>query len=272
MMSNYRSNQNTSNQNTSNKTVGYKNNDKFDTVDYKYICIKKDLFDVNMIDIKYNNIKQTNYIEILYKSPALILDGLFFQTPPIFRRSISIFHKDKNANNANNATIKINLNQLNNPQFIQILKSIDEYISAYINRIAPDIDLAISNDKHNTIHNNKYMNYIDNVENCSVAMLRYDQIIKFNAPHKPKKYTLNGNNISSANSNAISNSSIAEIPKHESYDMYLKSYLDKNIINELELNIASHQYVFTFNISSIYIGNNSISPFIKCNRCELVGT
>ena len=37
-----------------------------DTVDYKYICIKKDFFDTNMIYLDYTNLRNVNYIEILY--------------------------------------------------------------------------------------------------------------------------------------------------------------------------------------------------------------
>ena len=52
-------------------------------VDYKYICIKKDNFDVNMIQLNYNNIKQNNHIEIIYKTPSILLEGLFLKTPAI---------------------------------------------------------------------------------------------------------------------------------------------------------------------------------------------
>ena len=37
----------------------YQNNKKSDTiVDYKYICIKKDYFDVSLIKLNYDNIKK----------------------------------------------------------------------------------------------------------------------------------------------------------------------------------------------------------------------
>jgi hypothetical protein len=54
-----------------------------------------------------------------------------------------------------------------------------------------------------------------------------------------------------------------------SLSMHLKSYLDKNIINELEnKNNNNINYIFTFNISNIYFGNSSLIPLVKCNRCE----
>ena len=53
-------------------------------VDYRYICIKKDIFDVNMVDLNFNNINYNNQIELIYKSPTIILDGIFLKTPPIW--------------------------------------------------------------------------------------------------------------------------------------------------------------------------------------------
>lgn len=49
------------------------------SIDFRYICIKKDHFDVDMIYLKYINLKKENYIEIIYKSPSIFLDGLFLR-------------------------------------------------------------------------------------------------------------------------------------------------------------------------------------------------
>ena len=52
-------------------------------------------------------------------------------------------------------------------------------------------------------------------------------------------------------------------------DMYLKSYLDRQTIDDIEKKL-NNKYIFTFNISNIYFGINNIIPLIKCNRCEVV--
>ena len=53
------------------------------SVDYKYICIKKDQFDISMVYLNYLSLQQKKFIEIIYKSPSVFLDGLFFKTPLI---------------------------------------------------------------------------------------------------------------------------------------------------------------------------------------------
>jgi hypothetical protein len=77
-------------------------------VDFKYICIKKDCFDVNMIDFSYANLNKNKYVEIIYKSPSVFLEGLFLKTPAIASNDIDIFYKNRQTNNI---TIKIALNQ-----------------------------------------------------------------------------------------------------------------------------------------------------------------
>jgi hypothetical protein len=191
------------------------------SVDFKYICIKKEFFDTNMIYLNYSNLKRNKYIEIIYKSPSIYLEGLFFKTPPISLNAISIFHKDKQPNNI---TIKIALDMLLYEQFIKILKNIDEYISAYIVRFSKEIENELKT------HYNDYR---------ALMTFRYEQIIKF------KSFDI--------------------------IEMHLKSYLDKHIINELENKTNKNnnmKYIFTFNISSIYFGNSSLIPLVKCNRCE----
>jgi hypothetical protein len=211
-------------------------------VEYKYICIKKDLFDVNMIKLKYDNIKKCNHIDIIYKSPTLILDGLFFKTPPISSNDIILFHKDNQFNNIITIKLSLNIHQYN--QFIQMLISIDEYISSYINKISTDINLVLNDNSLSTVntHANTHANTYDNF---NISMYRYDQIIKFNS------YRSN-------------------IDKLDIYQVHLKSYLDKNMIYELEKKLPNKQYILTFNISNIYIGNNTLNPIIKCNKCDIV--
>jgi hypothetical protein len=208
-----------------NETQSVKKNDN--SAEYKYICIKKDHFDVNMINLNYSNIKNSNYIEIIYKTPTIILDGLFIKTPKISSNAITIFYKE---HNINNITIKLLLNQKEHAQFIQILRSIDEHISAYINKYSMEID--------NEINNNFK----------SLSMFKYDQIIKY---YNNKHSNININN------------------DGEYYQIYLKSYLDKNIILDLEKK-QNKNYIFTFNISNIYFSGNILLPLIKCNRCESV--
>ena len=228
----------------------YQNNKKSDTiVDYKYICIKKDYFDVSLIKLNYNNIKKNNHIEIIYKSPSILLEGLFFKTPQISSNAISIFHKEKNLNNI---TIKLLINQKEHLQFIQILRSIDEYVSGYINKFSTDIENELVNDIKTLINKNKFLNF-NSINDRSLSMFKYEPIIKYN-------YNKSGyNNVNIKNNDE----------KVDTYQIYLKSYLDKNIILELEKQI-NKKYIFTFNISNIYLSNNSLLPLIKCNRCEVV--
>ena len=38
------------------------------TVDFQYICIRKEYFDIGMIYIKYTNLKKVNYMEIIIQT------------------------------------------------------------------------------------------------------------------------------------------------------------------------------------------------------------
>lgn len=226
-------------------------------VDYKYICIKKDNFDVNMIQLNYNNIKQNNHIEIIYKTPSILLEGLFLKTPIISGNNISVFHKEKNLNNI---TIKLLINQKEHSQFIQILKSIDEHISGYINKFTTEIENELRREVNSDIDtiNNNYklinmnpMTPMTPMNNRTLSMFKYEQIIKYNY-HRSVSDNIKNND-----------------EKIDTYQIYLKSYLDKNTILELEKKL-NKKYVFTFNISNIYLSNTSLLPLIKCNRCEVV--
>ena len=231
---------------------------KIDTiVDYKYICIKKNFFDVSLVQLNYSNIRKSNHIEIIYKSPSILLEGLFFKTPPISSNAISIYHKEKNSNNI---TIKLLVNQKEHSQFIQILRSIDEHISGYINKFSAEIENELQNNQQNNSyvfnnsHNSQLNNITQNIMNDrTLSMYKYEKIIKYN-------YHQSGYN----NENIKNNDE-----KIDTYQIYLKSYLDRNTILELE-NQINKKNIFTFNISNIYLCNNSLLPLIKCNRCEVV--
>ena len=106
-------------------------NKKLDNVEYKYICIKKEFFDVNMIYLNYTNMKKRKYIEIIYKSPSIFLEGLFFKTPPLTGNNIYIIYKDRQINNI---TIKLYLDKNEFADFINMINSIDGYIKSYISR------------------------------------------------------------------------------------------------------------------------------------------
>jgi len=197
------------------------------SVDYKYICIKKDVFDITMVYLNYSTLKKKKYIEIIYKSPSVFLEGLFFKTPSISIKDIIIYYKENKYHHTNailNPTLKLLLNYKDHSQFISILRNIDECISNYINKN----DFEIENDLK------LYYN-----DNRSLSCFNYEQIIKF-------RY----NNI---------------------IELHMKSYLDNEIIKEIENNKNDSKYIFTFNISNIYFSNkNNLLPLVKCNRCETI--
>ena len=134
------------------------------SVDYKYICIKKDQFDISMVYLNYLSLKQKKFIEIIYKSPSIFLDGLFFKTPLISHKDIIIYYKDTKYNALTNPTIKILLNYKEHSHFINILRSIDEYISNYINKYSNDIETYLK-----TYYN----------DTRTLLNFNYEQIIKF---------------------------------------------------------------------------------------------
>lgn len=141
--------------------IGFRN----DTVDYKYICIKKEFFDANMIYLDYTNLRNVNYIEILYKSPSIYLDGLFFKSPDISANDISIHYKEKQRLNI---TIKVLLDKNIYKDFIKMLKTIDTYILNYLTQYSNEINNKLI---HNTVIED------DNCKN--INMYRYDNILKY---------------------------------------------------------------------------------------------
>jgi len=209
---------------SSNAFSGYKKTDN--SAEFKYICIKKQYFDVNMIYLNYTNVKKHKYIEIIYKSPSIFLEGLFFKTPPIHASQIRLVYKDKH--NYNYITVKITLDNSNAQQaeFIKMLNKTDEYINNYILRFAKDINKEFFKDELNNSMN-------------TIEMFRYDNILKYRG----------GNN----------------------WELNMKSYLDKPSLDMLSTSkLDNIKYIFTFNITNIYLGNVSLIPLIKCNKCETI--
>ena len=199
------------------------------SAEFKYICIKKDYYDVNMIYLNYINVKKERYIEIIYKSPSIFLEGLFFKTPPINHQQIKTYCKDKNKYSY--TVIKIILDSTNEKQaeFINMLSKTDDYINKYIQRCAKDINKEFLK---NDIGGNNYMNTIE--------MFRYENIIKYR-----------GGNC---------------------WEFNMKSYLDKpsiDMLNKINGN-SREEFIFTFNITNIYLGNSNLIPLIKCNKCDMI--
>lgn len=194
-----------------------------DNIEYSYICIKPEYFDVKGIELKCNDTKKDRNIEILYKSPTLSLEGLFFKTPPIKFTQITILNKYKNYyknydTKYNTTTIKIILDSNDSQQanLINILKNIDQFIST------------------NIIQNK----YINGNEIIDLSTYKYDNILKCN---------------------------------EQMYELNMKSYLDKNIIESLKnLFNTNEKYIFTFNITNIYVSNTNLTPLTKCNKCSNV--
>jgi hypothetical protein len=228
------------------------------SVDYKYICIKKDVFDSSMIYLNNSSLKKNKYIEIIYKSPSVFLEGLFFKTPPIALKDIIVYYKEnKTYNNYHhsqtnhnpqinhNPTIKLLLNYKEHTQFINILRTIDEYISTYINKYSVEIE-------------NDLLNYYN--DSRTLSSFNYEQIIKFR----------NHPGHTNTNTNTNTNTTI---------EIHMKSYLDNNTIDMLDSKVDSKvdnkindkKFIFTFNISNIYFSNNNnLLPLVKCNKCESV--
>jgi len=243
------------------------------SVDYKYICIKKDVFDSSMIYLNYSSLKKNKYIEIIYKSPSVFLEGLFFKTPPIALKDIIIYYKENKSYYSNynyhqsnhntnyhtnyhtnyNPTIKLLLNYKDHTQFINILRTIDEHISTYINKYAVEIE-------------NDLLNYYN--DNRPISSFNYEQIIKFRNASVSNKVS-NTVNVNNTSLNTVNNT----------IEIHMKSYLDTAIIDMLDSKIDGKidnliddkKYIFTFNISNIYFSNNNnLLPLVKCNRCESV--
>jgi hypothetical protein len=221
--------------------ISYRKQDN--CADFKYICIKKEFYDINMIYLNYKNVKKDKYIEIIYKSPSIFLEGLFFKTPIINASQIRTVYKDKH--NYSYITIKITLdsNIEKQAEFINMLNKTDEYINNYIMRFARDINKEFLNKEANIGNGSgsgsgsgDLINNFD-MDTTTIEMFRYDNILKHRG----------GTN----------------------WELNMKSYLDKTALDMLSAN-TNAKYIFTFNITNIYLGNSNLIPLIKCNKCEPV--
>lgn len=225
------------------------------SVDFKYICIKKDFFDVKMVNLNYKDLKKNNHIEIIYKSPSAFLEGLFFKTPIIKSNQITVIHKEKNYNNI---ILKFSLNYLEHSQFINILRQIDEHLSTSLYNNSNEInEIMLSREVIPEV--------IINKDISSGTVFEDITKIEYNLP----------------NANILNDKKVINIPyryeqiikfknNNEVIEMTMKSYLDMDIIKELEKKSSGISYIFTFNISNIFLGHQSYMPLIKCNRCEKV--
>lgn len=228
------------------------NKDRYNdnTVNFRYICIKKEHFDVNMVYLKYTNLKKEKYIEIIYKSPSIYLDGLFFKTPPLNISQILVFTKDKIPYTSMITTI---LDRIANVEFINMLKSIDTFVFNYIARQSKDINIKMHEDENHHLNYEPILKpyYQTNKQNDANTHLQYATITAWNTSSSSKwlgNYTLN-----------------------------FKSYLERSILENLKKSIRENhssntekKYVITFNISNIYFSNKALTPLIKCNKCEEV--
>jgi hypothetical protein len=235
------------------------------TIDFKYICIKKEHFDVGMIYLKYTNLKKENYIEIIYKSPSIHLDGLFFKTPVLKSLQLAVSIKDKG--NFTSAYIQCILNKNENADFINMMKSIDTYISAYIARHARDINFKMQgvssiniDDKNNEYHYLNYENIIKPHYSKQSGNLSYSivagsglEVMEYNNKNK-----------------FATNASRSDKRWLGDYEIVFKSYIDRKLLDTIrqELVSANKKYIITFNISNLYFGKTGIVPLIKCNKCD----
>lgn len=167
------------------------------SVDFKYICIKKDFFDVKMINLNYKDLKKNKHIEIIYKSPSAFLEGLFFKTPKIKSNNISVIHKEKNYNNI---ILKLSLNHTEHSQFINILRQIDEHLSTSLYSNNKEIEDILYED--NKIIPDGLQKVLPD-SRLKLQSYKYEQVIKF------KNYS-------------------------ETIEMTMKSYLEMEMVQELE--------------------------------------
>jgi hypothetical protein len=237
------------------------------TVDYRYICIRKEHFDVSMIYLKYTNLKKENYMEIIYKSPSIFLDGLFFKTPPLNTSQLSIFTKNRIPFTS---AITCVLDRVANSEFINMLKTIDSYLSNYIVRHARDINTKMHEDE------NHYLNYE------TILKPWYNPKKKIGTSgHSREQLSYStvvaGDIYNTSTSTSTSTNTNTNTRWTGNYVINFKSYLERPVLEALKqsildksINNTEKKYVITFNISNIYFSNMALTPLIKCNKCEEV--
>jgi hypothetical protein len=186
------------------------NNKKINVNNVKsvYLCIKKDHFNENMVYLNYNNLKQKKSIAIIYKSPSIFLDGLFFQTPQLSNTDFTITKYEKQKVNQDNYNIILNLNEKNveHKQLINIMSRLDQYIINYLKKFKKEIqhELIINYGDDRPIEKFKYIFLIKKNNNkWQINMKSYidkniiDLINKNKKDNEVKKYkfTFNISNI-----------------------------------------------------------------------------
>jgi hypothetical protein len=252
---------NTSIDNTSNTLVylNEKNHKEYgNLVDYRYICIKKEHFDPSMIYLNYINLKKRNNIEIIYRSPSIFLEGLFFKTPIVSAKQLLIFTKDKSPYTT---IINLCLNSKDNRSFINMLKSIDVFISNYIARHSKQINKEL----HDSENADLYLKYETILKPRNNSRQEYQQETKLNTNSSISSISTGqrGHN--------ILNKNMTQKRKQEyEYEITFKSYLDKKTIDQIANYSNNKKFIITFNITNIFINKNILIPLIKCNKCEEV--
>lgn len=176
------------------------------------------------------------------------------------------------------------LDKTQNLEFINMLKSIDTYISNYIARHARDINHKMNEDE------NHYLHYESIIKPASISK------IQTSTPTNIPYATIAASNTTSGNGSSYSsiysprqdqrygnglNNTTARINSNKSwscnYVISFKSYLERSVLETLKTSIldksvsnTERKYIITFNISNIYFSKTALTPLIKCNRCEEV--
>lgn len=229
-------------------------------VDYRYICIRKEHFDVSMIYLNYVNLKKRNNIEIIYKSPSIFLDGLYFKTPVINASQIAIFIREKPSFSS---LVTLTLNTRENMTFINMMKSIDIFMSNYIARHAKHINNELNQDELNNIDTGVGTGVgVDGSIGVTIPYryLKYESILKYKS----------NKNVSTVEYGMPRKKNSKDY--YAEYEMTFKCYLDKKTLNEIEKingKNTSAKYIITFNISNIYMNGNILLPLAKCNKFEI---
>ena len=225
-----------------------------------------------MLDLIYSNIKSKQYIEIIYKSPSIFLDGIFLKSPPINMSQINILNKYSKY--SNNYIINLLLDNTDHIDFINILKSIDEYLYNSILKNAKYINSELSNSTNNI--KNNYFNKPQKNKNNNINYFKnnnreYNNTLYNNTINENIEHTSRWDNSSS--NYDISLYKYENIIKQQNncWEFNMKSYLDKKSLDNLYNNNNNNNktYIFTFNITNIYLSNSNLLPLVKCNKYEI---
>jgi hypothetical protein len=148
-----------------------------------------------------------------------------------------MYQKDKNSNMM--IKIKLDKNDKEQLEFINMLSNIDNYIKYYITRFSKEIE-------------NEFFKEIIICNNRKVALQRLDRTLFNTSNYEPilKHY---GNLDNSVN------------------EIIMRSYLEpENNAKLSQSQLLNNRYILTFNISNIYISNNNLYPLLKCNKLSIL--